>query len=427
MEKLVLRGIMYGADKIPDSWFEKVPGGYFKEKEQERRDHNKDVEREKRRNKREKSRRRRHSDEYEDHRPRYDEDPYDSDQPGRASERHRRHARSRSSYDGGADYDPEEDERERRRARRRTYADGFSQPGSARHSYVPDGRPYDFSPVGSQRPSYHPDQEAYGRSRRERDAAAAAAAGAGTAAAMAQQTSRHTSTASPVAPVAPPNGPPSAAAAKYVPYANIYGSSASRSPAARQMFSPPPAPPTASSNSSVQANSINQVAPVGLPANPYDYPPAGTKYDSRGFPDPYSTTYSRPHDSFDYSRSPSPSLNSTATPPRRARSERRPNCDKERPRGKSLSRLQEKLGLSQQNLGYSAVGAVAGGLVGSGIGKGRMPAAIGAAIGGIGANALGANQRFVDPKVSLNNGAPLPPPPPGPPPFASNNRQQMPG
>ncbi|TKA73680.1 hypothetical protein B0A55_05621 [Friedmanniomyces simplex] len=30
MEKLILRSVMYGADRIPDSWFEKVPGGFYK-------------------------------------------------------------------------------------------------------------------------------------------------------------------------------------------------------------------------------------------------------------------------------------------------------------------------------------------------------------------------------------------------------------
>ena len=61
MEKLVLRGIMYGADKIPDSWFEKVPGGYYKgPQDKQSKPNDKD---DKRRDKREKSRRRRPSDE----------------------------------------------------------------------------------------------------------------------------------------------------------------------------------------------------------------------------------------------------------------------------------------------------------------------------------------------------------------------------
>ncbi|KAK1058104.1 hypothetical protein LTR74_013633 [Friedmanniomyces endolithicus] len=33
MEKLILRSVMYGADKIPDTWFEKVPGGFYRMKE----------------------------------------------------------------------------------------------------------------------------------------------------------------------------------------------------------------------------------------------------------------------------------------------------------------------------------------------------------------------------------------------------------
>ncbi|KAI7190979.1 hypothetical protein KC363_g4107 [Hortaea werneckii] len=33
MEKPILRSIMYGADKIPDSWFDKVPGGFYKAKD----------------------------------------------------------------------------------------------------------------------------------------------------------------------------------------------------------------------------------------------------------------------------------------------------------------------------------------------------------------------------------------------------------
>ncbi|KAK4945082.1 hypothetical protein LTR66_014434 [Elasticomyces elasticus] len=37
MASLGLKAIAYGADKIPDSWFEKVPGSYYKAKEEKRR------------------------------------------------------------------------------------------------------------------------------------------------------------------------------------------------------------------------------------------------------------------------------------------------------------------------------------------------------------------------------------------------------
>jgi hypothetical protein len=314
MEKLVLRGIMYGAEKIPDSWFDKVPGGFYKQKERERQQHQKDEKRRSQSTKRDKSRRRRHSDEYEDRRPRYDEDPYAGERPGRATERRRRHERSRSSYDGGDDYEPEEPEPERRRARRRThgdndrygYEDGFSRPNGTRPRYAPDGRPQDFSPNGNHRPSQYPDPNV--NAMNKRNSAAAAAASAGTAAAIAHQTSRHASVASPpVIPIASPPAVPVAVPvsgsvpASYMPYANIYGPGGPHAQAIPQMFSPPP---------------------------------AAAAYDSCGFPDPYHAPQSRKRDSNLPSHSPSSSLDSGAVPPRRVRSERRPKHDQERSHGK---------------------------------------------------------------------------------------------
>lgn len=317
MEKLVLRGIMYGADKIPDSWFDKVPGGFYKQKERERQQHEKDERRRNGGRRREKSRRRRHSDEYDDRRPRYDEDPYAGDRPGRTTERRRRQERSRSSYDGGDDYEPEEPETERRRARRSTYNndrygydDGFSRPGGARHSYAPDGRPQDFPPTGGHRPSQYLGSNRSAASKR--GSAAVAAASAGTAAAVAQQTQRHASAASPpIVPVAAP--PPGYMPANYTPYANIYGPGAAHPQAAPQMFSPPPATPI----SPVQGNVV--------PDASYRNPAVRTTYQA---------SQSRQRDSYVPSHSPSPSVDSAIAPPRRARSERRPKHDQEKYRRK---------------------------------------------------------------------------------------------
>lgn len=318
MEKLVLRGIMYGADKIPDSWFDKVPGGFYKQKERERQQHEKDERRRNGGSRREKSRRRRHSDEYDDRRPRYDEDPYAGDRPGRATERRRRHERSRSSYDGGDDYEPGESETERRRARRSTYGnndryghdDGFSRPSGARHSYAPDGRPQDFSPVSGHRPSQYPDP--YMNAASKRASAAAAAASAGTAAAMAQQAQGHASAASPpIVPIAAPV--PGSVPANYTPYANIYGPGVAHPQVAPQMFSPPPATPI----SPVQGNVV--------PGASYGYPAVNTTYQA---------TQSHQRDPYPPSHSPNPSLDSAIAPPRRARSERRPKHDQEKSRGK---------------------------------------------------------------------------------------------
>ena len=327
MEKLVLRGIMYGADKIPDSWFEKVPGGFYKEKDKKGKQSDKD---DKRRDKHEKSHRRRHSDEYEERRPRRD-DPYDSDRPVHAPERRRRDA-DRSSYDGGDNNDSDE-ESQRRRARRSTindadrygYNDGFSRRDSTRRSYAPNDRPYESSPHGSQGSPQYADP--YFNSAAKRNSVAAVAAGAGTAAVMAsQQSQRHVSsmppTITPVPSAFPAQNP---GAASYVPYSDIYGANPTNG---RQMFSPPPA----NSVSSVQPNSLNQVAPP----NTYGSPPANGSYGSRRVSDSYHAPYNRQQDPYLSSSSHSPSFDIAGSEPRRARSDRRPNRDKERFQGKFM-------------------------------------------------------------------------------------------
>jgi hypothetical protein len=320
MEKLVLRGIMYGADKIPDSWFEKVPGGFYKgQQDKQAKPNDKD---DKRRDKREKSRRRRHSDEYEERRPRYEES-YDSDRPAYAPERRRRDA-DRSSYDGGDNNDSVDEERQRRRARRSTindadrygYNDGFSRRDSTRRSYAPNDRLYESSPHESQGSSQYADP--YFDHAAKRNSVAAVAAGAGTTAAMAQ---RHVSSAHPMVPATFPVQTP--ITTSYVPYSNIYGVTETQMPNGRQSFSV----------SSVQANSMNQVTPVVSPPNTYGYPPANPSYDSRRV----SGSYQPPSDRQQGSHS--PSFDSAGSQPRRARSERRPNRDKERFQGKLMSSL----------------------------------------------------------------------------------------
>jgi len=327
----VLRGIMYGADKIPDSWFEKVPGGFYKEQDKKGKQPNKD---DKRRDKHEKSRRRRHSDEYEERRPRRD-DAYDSDRPVHAPERRRRDA-DRSSYDGGDNNDSGE-ESQRRRARRSTindadrygYNDGFSRRDSTRRSYAPNDRPYESSPRGSQGSFQYADPYFNSAAKRNSVAAVAAGAGAGTAAAMAaQQSQRHVSS-TPMVPAAFPAQTP--VAASYVPYADIYGVNPTNG---RLTFSPPPA----NSISSVQPNSLNQVAPAVSPPNPHGCPPTIASYGSRRVSDSYHAPYDRQQDPYLSSSSHSPSFEIAGSEPRRARSERRPNRDKERFQGKSTFR-----------------------------------------------------------------------------------------
>lgn len=450
MEKLVLRGIMYGADKIPDSWFDKVPGGFYKaEKEAEKRQSQRqqsqqhqgarasyppsDTQMARHGSGRAKSRRRRHSDEYDDRRPRYDEDPYAGQRPGYGSDRRRRDERRRSSYDGGDDYDPyyyedydrgyggRRDRRDDRYDDRYGYDDGYGATGPRGQDYGPGNVRFDPPPVGGQRPPYSPLGGSQYTPSIDPGAAAAAGAGAAAAAHMNGQTARA----------------PSGATGGYVPYSNIYGPTASHSQSTRQPFSPPPD----SNVGSAQPNSMNQLAPPFSPpsstapgANAYNHPPRPGYGPDPYYNDPYNDTYyddrrSRPPADWEEGayipprhrrtrRSPSAD-SAYASPPRRSRSERRRASDKPpsraKSRGKSLSRLTQNFDTSQRGFGYSGVGALAGGLVGSEIGKGAIPAAIGAALGGIGANAFGARERFVsDPHraITSERREPLPLPPP---------------
>lgn len=68
-------------------------------------------------------------------------------------------------------------------------------------------------------------------------------------------------------------------------------------------------------------------------------------------------------------------------------------------RTRSESRRKSKHGIgkafdkSRKGLGYGATGAAAGGIVGSGFGTGPVGAAVGAGLGGLGANAIQAKQQ----------------------------------
>lgn len=441
MEKLVLRGIMYGADKIPDSWFDKVPGGYYKaEKEAEKRQKQQgaaksttDLQMPHHSSRRNKSRRRRHSDEYEDRRPRYDEDPYAGQRPGYGSDRQRRYERRRSSYDGGDDYDPYYDDYGRgydRRGRyddryndRYAYNDGYGATGPRGQDYGPGNVRFEPPPMGDHRSSYSATGPPGGSQYAPPvDPATAAAAGAGAAAAahMNNQASRGSS----------------GGTGGYVPYSNIYGPTATQPQGSRHPFSPPPD----SSTGSVQPNGMNQLAaPFSPPsstapgANAYNQPPPSGYGPGPMYEDPYNDPYfddRRPPAGYGYDygdrphspprrrrQSPPYDDDSYASPPRRSRSERRRPSDKPphaKSRGKSLQRLTKNFDTSQRGVGYGGVGALAGGLVGSEIGKGPIPAVIGAALGGIGANAFGARERFVsDPRANDKRGEQslrLPPP-----------------
>ncbi|KAK6442093.1 hypothetical protein LTR95_001680 [Oleoguttula sp. CCFEE 5521] len=386
MEKLILRGVMYGADKIPDQWFDKVPGGFYKQKEEERRERERSRRRDGhgrsggggRDHRREEPRHRRYSDEYEDRSRKHNtnDDGHGMRRSATNGQAPKRYSRGASSVDGGDDEgDP--------------YFDG-DRPKHVGRQHV--GRQERYDTRDDDRYGY---EDGYGRrGRREEEGRheppplgsdsgrgkeyVAAATAAGAAAAAHGQRDRG-------------EPPASGGAGGYVPYAHLYGEDAARGSVA----------------GSVQPNSMNQVGAAFSP-------PASTagavtarfadEVDSRYPDDDYDTGYIPPAR---VPRHRSPSYDSYDSRPRRTRSERRRPSDhpssRNKSRGKSLSRMKENFDTSQKGLGYGGVGALAGAAIGKDMGKGPLPAAIGAVLGGVGANALGARETFVDDCFIVSN------------------------
>ena len=435
MEKLILRSVLYGADKIPDKWFERVPGGFFREKEGGNR--NSDSPSSDRRKNNKNARR-----------P-YDEDDEDYDEGYRSEGHGRRHQRNRSSYDGGADdgdYYLSGDEQHRHRSgkshrRRHSTEDDQRGHGDGRHrshrkdprdSHDPAFNPYRRRDLRS--PDLYYDRERPLSSGDGSDRSANRFSMGSSAAAAHPPYQRSSATQSPA--MQSPNltkvhpARSGSIGNGYVPYANIYGQDIQQT-ARQPRFSPVPAspmrapqpysdprnsPPVAPPPHDYHQNPFAQEAPIAADAG------AGAVYTgTAGFvnqeqdprwtngPDPnYSarlyTRYDENNDPNPNPASPrrssrrdhSPSYDSydTRTQDRRSRSERRTD-DKPKPAGKSKSRVREAFDTSQRGLGYGAVGAVTGGLVGSEFGKGAIPRAIGATVGALGANAFEAREKYV--------------------------------
>jgi len=69
----------------------------------------------------------------------------------------------------------------------------------------------------------------------------------------------------------------------------------------------------------------------------------------------------------------------------------RPASPNNQARGKST--LRDRFDTSERGIGYGTVGALAGGLIGSEIGKGLWPTVAGAVVGGLGANAFESREK----------------------------------
>lgn len=82
------------------------------------------------------------------------------------------------------------------------------------------------------------------------------------------------------------------------------------------------------------------------------------------------------------------------------RRERSRHSGREKSRGAGKSVIEDNIDTSQRGLGYTAVGALGGGLlgekVGEKVGKGFITSSLGAVVGAAGANAFQARERYVD-------------------------------
>ncbi|KAH9843467.1 sarcoplasmic reticulum histidine-rich calcium-binding protein-like, partial [Teratosphaeria destructans] len=459
-------GVMYGADKIPDTWFDKVPGGFYKSKDGKTvKVTSKDGGGLSTTGSRAggKNRRRSTGERRRGH-PAYD-DYYDAD--GNHKSARRREGGVRDSYDGGVDddYYSGDDHRRRRNhssTRRRKSVDddryGYHD-GSGREqrydSVYGDARQHDARPTY---PASHgqPYSNQYPYAA-VKDVGAAAAAGMN-------------GVRSPPYPQPQPNSasllsPPSSSTVRsglingYVPYSNIYGQPQGQQQSLSQQFSPPP---SESFRGSAQPSPYNQMGPTVAPQQYQQNPNAqeaaavagaagavagvatqdqsGSFYD-RGYDPRYDDRYQEPtynpryDDRYRYddrgrpydSQSPrrhrstrrgrSPSHDSYVREDRKSRSQRREDERRTKStgetRGKSMNRIKEQIDknfdVSQKGLGYGLVGALAGGLAGSELGKGPIPTAIGAALGGGLANAFEARERYVPPGYHPAPGYPSPP------------------
>lgn len=448
MEKLMLRSVLYGVDKVPDKWFEKVPGGFFKPKDGEGQANGQ---------KSAGSGGGQRSNDANGGRKYREDDNYDNG--GYRSEGRRpRHERSRSSYDGGADDDDyyvSGDERRRRRSgksHRRRHSLDYDRHGHddshrrGQHRDSHDGYNEGHRSYGPYDRVARPPDPYYDRERPstgDSNRSANPFAGTGMDATTGSPPYPHSRTAqsppmqSPGFPPPQPQSGSGSISSGYVPYAHLYGQQ-SQHPL-QQSFSPRPS----SSDHSSQPNGDRGVSPSmapppqGYQQNPFaqDAPTAeaagaGAEYtgepglrttqDPRwaNGPDPYYsarlyTGYGEndarhpnsasPHRSSRRDYSPSRDSDDSRAKDRRSRSERRSEDQpkdqgKSKPRVRELldkSRVKESLDTTERGLGYGAVGALAGGLFGSEFGKGPIPIALGAAVGGLGANAYEAREKYV--------------------------------
>ncbi|KAK0304111.1 hypothetical protein LTR91_017164 [Friedmanniomyces endolithicus] len=336
MEKLILRSVMYGADKIPDTWFEKVPGGFYKKKEEEEAKARDQAKRDSKKSGKDGSgggsrpsnsdsrnggggRSRRYSTGEDDKRP--------SDPPRR---RDGERQRQRESYDGQDQDDGHysgDDRRRRRnhgstRQRRRSFDDdreyshgnGPPPPRDNRRDErrMNDGAPYperDTGPSSRARSNLH-------------DSAVGAAALTGASMGLAEGASRPYDDHAASGPQSGSEGRKGVAGG-YVPYAHIYGGPASQ--AQREPYSTtPPQSSAGSAQPTERSRQGHQVAPPPshYHQNPYALDTAAAAAGYRSQDSGYDSRHDHRHDDRYNSRDERSSTYSDSPLPRRGHSRR---------------------------------------------------------------------------------------------------------
>ncbi|KAK0936624.1 hypothetical protein LTR29_011775 [Friedmanniomyces endolithicus] len=333
MEKLILRSVMYGADKIPDTWFEKVPGGFYRTKEDQAKAREQ-AKRDSKKTGKDGSGSRPSTSDSRDggggRSRRYStgEDDKRSSDPPRRRDGDRQ--RQRESYDGQDQDDGHysgDDRRRRRnhgstRNRRRSFDDdreyshgnGPPPPRDNRRDErrMNDGASYperDSGPSSRAHPSLH-------------DSAVGAAALTGATMGLADGASHPYDDPAASAPQSTLAGGKGIAGG-YVPYANIYGAPASQ--AQREPYSAtPPQSSAGPAQSSERSRAGHQVAPPPsrYHQNPYALDTAAAAAGYRSQDSGYDSRHDHRHNDRYSSRDERSPTYSNSPPPQRGYSRR---------------------------------------------------------------------------------------------------------
>ncbi|KAI8934818.1 hypothetical protein NX059_008499 [Plenodomus lindquistii] len=396
MSVLAFKALSYGAEQIPDKFFEKIPGGFFsaqdtKDIKQGRKDRKDDKDRERQRSEDRSERRNSRRDrspptDYSDHSAYDDNTDYERERERRKRERRRAKSAGRSSSRSLS-----------RGKNTRSSRDLDGENSDSRDMAQPEqGAPYfpppptgEYKPYNPQDYSPPPAQNAH------RPSSAIPAYGYSPQPAAAQAYIPQQSSGL--------RDAPRSAASRYTP-----GPGYAPSPPVDPAFPPPP---------------VGTRSPPYSPYNPSDYPPGNASYGSNTYPSPppferqrsnsqppyayggnapYPTYIPPSADQQVVTSSDQPLSRRGSTRPRREHRHRAMSADSHSRSSKDhrqdssrMGKVRERFdGMDSRERGLAATvgGALAGGLAGRQMGKSRLTTLVGAAAGAIGGRTF-ADQR----------------------------------